>query len=105
MGLFDELARRNVIRGAIAYAAVGWLIIEVGSVLLPAFAAPEWMLRALIIVALAGFLPAVILACFAVGRAAVRLFLLRCSQLALLSLAGISTVTSSASILAVTSLS
>lgn len=62
MGLFAELSRRNVIRGAIAYAAVGWLIIEVGSVLLPAFNAPAWMLRALIIVIAVGFVPAMILA-------------------------------------------
>jgi TolB-like protein len=62
MGLFAELSRRNVIRGAIAYAAVGWLIIEVGSVLLPAFNAPDWMLQALIIVVFAGFVPAIILA-------------------------------------------
>jgi TolB-like protein len=62
MNLFAELSRRNVIRGAIAYAAVGWLIIEVGSVLLPAFDAPGWMLQALIIVVFAGFLPALILA-------------------------------------------
>ena len=62
MRLFAELSRRNVIRGAIAYAALGWLIIEVGSVLLPAFNAPDWMLQALIIVVFAGFLPAIILA-------------------------------------------
>jgi TolB-like protein len=62
MRLFAELSRRNVIRGAIAYAAVGWLVIEVGSVLLPAFNAPDWMLQALIIVVFAGFLPALILA-------------------------------------------
>ena len=61
MSLYTNLKRRNVIRGAIAYAAFGWLIIEVGSVILPAFEAPGWMLQALIITVAAGFLPAMIL--------------------------------------------
>ncbi len=61
MSLFSELKKRNVIRGAIAYAAVAWLVIEVGSVVLPAFGAPEWALRGLIILLAAGAIPALVL--------------------------------------------
>jgi TolB-like protein len=61
MNLFSELRNRNVIRGAIAYAALAWLIIEVGSVVLPTFGAPEWALRGLIILLAVGFIPALVL--------------------------------------------
>ncbi len=61
MTLFSELKNRNVIRGAIAYAAVGWLVVEVGSVVLPAFGAPEWALQGLIILVAAGLVPALVL--------------------------------------------
>lgn len=61
MSLLSELKSRNVIRGAIAYAAVGWLLVEVGSVVLPPFDAPEWALRGLIILVAVGFIPALIL--------------------------------------------
>jgi TolB-like protein len=61
MNLFSELRNRNVIRGAIAYAALAWLVIEVGSVVLPAFGAPEWALRGLIILLAVGFIPALVL--------------------------------------------
>ena len=43
--LFEELKRRNVIRVGAAYAIVGWLLIEVASVLLPTFNAPEWIMQ------------------------------------------------------------
>ena len=43
--LFEELKRRNVFRVGIAYAIVGWLLIEVSSVLLPTFKAPEWVMQ------------------------------------------------------------
>jgi TolB-like protein len=60
MSLLSELKKRNLIRGAIAYAALGWLIVEVGSVVLPTFGAPEWTLRGLIILVAAGFIPALV---------------------------------------------
>ncbi len=40
MSLFVELRRRNVFRVGAAYAIVGWLLVEVASVLLPTFEAP-----------------------------------------------------------------
>lgn len=61
MTLFSELKNRNVIRGAIAYAALAWLLVEVGSVVLPAFGAPEWALQGLIILVAAGLIPALVL--------------------------------------------
>jgi len=36
-----ELRRRNVVRVAVAYAIVGWLLVEVSSTVLPIFEAPE----------------------------------------------------------------
>ncbi len=54
MSFFSELKRRNVIRIGIGYAVAGWVIVEVASVLLPTFEAPEWILRAIILAMVAG---------------------------------------------------
>jgi len=54
MSFFSELKRRNVIRIGIAYAVAGWVIVEVSSVILPIFEAPEWVLRAVILLLIAG---------------------------------------------------
>ncbi|PHS21219.1 MAG: hypothetical protein COA84_16005 [Robiginitomaculum sp.] len=40
--LFDELKRRNVIRLAIAYAVVGWLLIQIANTIEAASGLPEW---------------------------------------------------------------
>jgi hypothetical protein len=45
VSFFGELRRRNVVKVAVAYAIVGWLLIKVASVLLPTFQAPEWVMR------------------------------------------------------------
>ncbi len=50
-----ELRRREVFSTAGLYVGVCWIIIEVGSVMLPTFDAPDWILRAMIIAALVGF--------------------------------------------------
>jgi len=55
MSFFSELKRRNVTRVAIAYGVGGWLITEVASVLLPTFAAPDWVLKVLIAALMLGF--------------------------------------------------
>jgi len=60
MSFFSELKRRNVIRIGIAYAVGAWVLVEVSSVLLPTFDAPEWMLRAVVLV-LVGGLPIALL--------------------------------------------
>ena len=50
-----ELRRREVIRTAGLYVGICWIGIEGAGIVLPAFDAPDWILPALIIVALAGF--------------------------------------------------
>jgi adenylate cyclase len=60
MSFFTELKRRNVIRVGIAYVVAGWVIVEVLSILLPTFSAPEWTMRAAVLV-LTGGLPVALL--------------------------------------------
>lgn len=50
-----------MIRAGAAYLVAAWLVLEVGSVILPAFGAPPWMLRALIYLLGLGFLVTLIL--------------------------------------------
>ena len=57
-----ELRRREVFRTAGLYVGVAWIVIEGASVLLPAFDAPDWVLRALIYVAVIGFPVTLVLA-------------------------------------------
>lgn len=58
---FSQLRRRKVIRVVAAYAVVAWVLVEVSSVVLPALLVPEWVFRLIVIVALLGLLPAVVL--------------------------------------------
>jgi len=60
--LLSELARRRVFRSAVVYGGVAWLVIQVGDTLLPAFGAPDWVLRALTILFIVAFTPAMLLA-------------------------------------------
>ena len=46
---FQELQRRNVIKSALAYLVVAWLITQVMAILTPAFELPAGMLRATIV--------------------------------------------------------
>ena len=61
MSLFEELKRRNVFRVAAAYLVVGWLLTEVLTTLLPAFGAPEWVSKTVMLVFALGFLPTIVL--------------------------------------------
>ena len=61
MSLFNELKRRNVIRVAIAYLALAWLVTEVAGTLFPAFGIPDWGIRFLVILFALGFVPALII--------------------------------------------
>lgn len=54
MSFFSELKRRNVIRVTIAYAVGAWVSVEALSILLPTFDAPEWLLRAVILLLIGG---------------------------------------------------
>jgi TolB-like protein/Flp pilus assembly protein TadD len=62
MSLFAELKRRNVIRVAIAYIVSSWLTLQVADIILPAVGAPDWVLRALLVVLAIGFVPSLIFA-------------------------------------------
>jgi len=59
---FHELKRRKVIRVAIVYAVIAWLIVEVASVLFPGLLLPEWSVRLVIGIAIIGFPIALVLA-------------------------------------------
>src|SRR5437870_8344096 len=59
---FAELKRRNVYKVAIAYAVVGWLVIQVSSTILPTFHAPEWVVQTLIVIVALGFPIALVIA-------------------------------------------
>jgi TolB-like protein len=54
-GFFTELKRRNVFRVGAAYLVMGWLLIEVASVLLPTFGAPEWVMKVFALLIILGF--------------------------------------------------
>jgi adenylate cyclase len=62
VSLFAELKRRNVFRVGVAYAIVAWLLIEVASVLLPTFDAPDWVMKAFSSLVILGFPIALIFA-------------------------------------------
>jgi adenylate cyclase len=59
---FAELKRRNVYKVAVAYAVVGWLVIQISSTILPTFHAPEWVLQALVAIVALCFPIALVLA-------------------------------------------
>ncbi len=59
---FAELKRRNVYKVAVAYGVVGWLIIQVGTSVLPTFHAPDWVAQSLIVLVLLGFPVALVIA-------------------------------------------
>ena len=57
-----ELKRRNVYKVAVAYAVVGWLVIQVSSTVLPTFHAPEWVVQTLVVLVAIGFPIALVIA-------------------------------------------
>lgn len=59
---FAELRRRRVVRVAVAYAAVGWVLIEVASTVAPELLLPAWVPRVVIFLVLLGFPLALVLA-------------------------------------------
>ncbi len=58
---FGELRRRNVVKVAVAYAIVGWLLVEVSSVLSPALRLPEWVPSLVALLLILGFPVAMLL--------------------------------------------
>ncbi len=61
MSLFDELKRRNVLRVALVYLAVSWLLIQVLETLFPIFRLDETSIQIVVIILGIGFIPALIL--------------------------------------------
>ena len=61
-GFFKELQRRKVYRVAAAYIIAAGFIIQIGSAVFPAWELPNWTLRLVVVLLLAGFPIALILA-------------------------------------------
>ena len=59
--VWGELRRRNVVKVAVAYAIVAWLLIEVASTVFPIVQLPEWTVTFLTMLILFGFPVALIL--------------------------------------------
>lgn len=62
MSLLAELKRRNVLRVAALYAAVAWLVLQVGDVVVEPLELPAWTMKLLIVLLAAGFFVAVAIA-------------------------------------------
>lgn len=52
---YNELKRRNVIKSALAYVVVSWVIIQVMSIILPTIEAPSYVMKLLLVVLIIGF--------------------------------------------------
>jgi adenylate cyclase len=59
---FAELKRRNVYKVAVAYAVVGWLVMQVTATIVPALHLPDAITSAVVVVTLVGFPIALVLA-------------------------------------------
>src|SRR5437773_3013450 len=59
---FGELKRRNVYKVAVAYAVVGWLLIQVATQVFPFLDIPNWAIRLVILLTALGFPIALIIA-------------------------------------------
>src|SRR5262245_44627759 len=57
-----ELKRRNVVRVAILYAIVGWLVLQVAALVIPALGIPDWAVSLAVVLVALGFPIALILA-------------------------------------------
>src|SRR5437773_925117 len=59
---FAELKRRNVYKVAVAYAVVGWLVIQVTATIVPALHLPDGLTTAVVVLTLLGFPVALVIA-------------------------------------------
>ena len=62
MNFFDELKRRNVVRVGLAYGIAGWVILQVADLVLENIEAPSWVIQALMLFVLLGFIAALVIA-------------------------------------------
>jgi adenylate cyclase len=59
---FSELKRRNVYKVAVAYAIVGWLLVQVATQVFPFLEIPNWVVRLVIALVAIGFPVALVIA-------------------------------------------
>jgi TolB-like protein/Tfp pilus assembly protein PilF len=59
---FAELKRRNVYKVAVAYAIVGWLLVQVATQVFPFFEIPNWAVRLVVLAIIIGFPIALVIA-------------------------------------------
>ena len=59
---FAELKRRNVYKVAVAYAIVGWLLVQIATQVFPFLEIPNWVVRLVIILVAVGFPIALVIA-------------------------------------------
>jgi adenylate cyclase len=62
MSFFAELKRRNVYKVAVAYAIVGWLLVQVATQVFPFLEIPNWVVRLVIMLVAVGFPIALVIA-------------------------------------------
>ena len=62
VNFFAELKRRNVYKVAVAYAVVGWLLVQVATQVFPFFEIPNWAVRLVVLAIAIGFPIALIVA-------------------------------------------
>src|SRR5215208_7096268 len=59
---FAELKRRNVYKVAVAYAVVGWLLVQIATQVFPFFEIPNWAVRLVVLAIVIGFPVALVIA-------------------------------------------
>src|SRR5437764_9948871 len=59
---FSELKRRNVYKIAVAYAIVGWLLVQIATQVFPFLEIPNWGVRLVIALVAIGFPIALVIA-------------------------------------------
>ncbi|MEM8983117.1 MAG: hypothetical protein AAGC71_08830 [Pseudomonadota bacterium] len=62
MSFWNELKRRNVVRVAIAYFVIGWLLLQIADTLAPLFDLPDGVNKFIFLLLLIGFVPVVVFA-------------------------------------------
>jgi TolB-like protein/Tfp pilus assembly protein PilF len=61
-GVVGELKRRNVYKVAVAYAIVGWLLVQIATQVFPFLEIPNWVVRLVIVLVAVGFPIALVIA-------------------------------------------
>jgi TolB-like protein/Tfp pilus assembly protein PilF len=59
---FTELKQRSVYKVAVAYAVIGWLLVQVATQVFPFFEIPNWAVRLVVLVIVVGFPIALVIA-------------------------------------------